>query len=125
MVNNTKTPYELWKGRPTTIKHFKVFGRKLCIKINEYDIGNIDSIFDEGFFLGYAYRSEGYKFYKKITWKVFECIDVRIDDAFPRTQPQPNIYQEAWKEENHNEEHDGEQEEEGEPLHPKTPYKYV
>jgi hypothetical protein len=27
--NNTdKTPYELWKGRPTNVKHFRVFGRK-------------------------------------------------------------------------------------------------
>jgi transposase InsO family protein len=27
-VNNNKTPYELWKGRPTTIKYFKCFGSK-------------------------------------------------------------------------------------------------
>jgi hypothetical protein len=27
--NNTeKTPYELWKGRPTNVKHFRVFGIK-------------------------------------------------------------------------------------------------
>jgi hypothetical protein len=26
--NNDKTPYELWKGRPTSVKHFRVFGRK-------------------------------------------------------------------------------------------------
>jgi hypothetical protein len=26
--NNDKTPYELWKGRPTNVKHFRVFGRK-------------------------------------------------------------------------------------------------
>jgi hypothetical protein len=31
--NNTdKTPYELWKGRPTNVKHFKVFGSKCYIK---------------------------------------------------------------------------------------------
>jgi hypothetical protein len=27
-VNNDKNPYELWHGRPTSIKHFKVFGSK-------------------------------------------------------------------------------------------------
>jgi hypothetical protein len=28
--NNTdKTPYKLWKGRPTNVKHFRVFGSKL------------------------------------------------------------------------------------------------
>jgi transposase InsO family protein len=31
--NNTeKTPYELWKGRPTNVKHFRVFGRKCYMK---------------------------------------------------------------------------------------------
>jgi hypothetical protein len=31
--NNTeKTPYELWKGRPTNVKHFKVFGIKCTSK---------------------------------------------------------------------------------------------
>jgi hypothetical protein len=31
--NNTdKTPYELWKGRPTNVKHFRVFGSKFYIK---------------------------------------------------------------------------------------------
>ena len=24
--NTNKTPYELWKGRPTNVKNFKVFG---------------------------------------------------------------------------------------------------
>jgi hypothetical protein len=26
--NNEKTPYKLWKGRPTNVKHFIVFGSK-------------------------------------------------------------------------------------------------
>jgi hypothetical protein len=30
--NNEKTPYELWKGRSTNVKHFIVFGRKCDIK---------------------------------------------------------------------------------------------
>ena len=31
--NNTdKTPYELWKGRPTNVKHFRVFARKCTSK---------------------------------------------------------------------------------------------
>jgi len=31
-VSCDKTPYELWKGRPTFVKHFKIFGIKCCIK---------------------------------------------------------------------------------------------
>ena len=30
--NSDKTPYELWFGRPTSIKNFKVFGSKCYIK---------------------------------------------------------------------------------------------
>jgi transposase InsO family protein len=30
--NINKTPYELWKGRPTNVKHFRVFGSKCYIK---------------------------------------------------------------------------------------------
>jgi hypothetical protein len=26
--NTAKNPYELWKGRPKNVKHFKVFGSK-------------------------------------------------------------------------------------------------
>lgn len=28
MPNSVKTPYELWKGRLASVKHYKVFGRK-------------------------------------------------------------------------------------------------
>jgi hypothetical protein len=36
-----KTPYELWFGRPTLIKHFKVFGSKCYIKNNDENLANI------------------------------------------------------------------------------------
>ena len=36
-----KTPYELWKGRPTNVKHFRVFGSKCYIKIED---GGIESL---------------------------------------------------------------------------------
>ena len=51
-VNNDKTPYELWKGKPTIVKHFKVFGSKCYIKRDDDDLGKLDSRTDEGIFLG-------------------------------------------------------------------------
>ena len=30
--NSDKTPYELWKGISTNVKHFRVFGSKCYIK---------------------------------------------------------------------------------------------
>jgi hypothetical protein len=38
-----KTPYELWKGRPTNVKHFRVFGRKCYIKREDGRMGKFDS----------------------------------------------------------------------------------
>jgi transposase InsO family protein len=41
--NNDKTPYELWKGRPTNVKHFRVFGSKCYIKREDNKVGKFDS----------------------------------------------------------------------------------
>jgi hypothetical protein len=49
-----KTPYELWFGRPASIKHFKVFWSKCYIKNNDENLGKYDDKDDEGIFLGYA-----------------------------------------------------------------------
>jgi hypothetical protein len=57
--NNDKTPYELWFGRPASIKHFKVFGSKCYIKNNDDHLGKFDSRDDEGIFLGYAMKNKG------------------------------------------------------------------
>jgi hypothetical protein len=46
--NNTdKTPYELWKGRPTNVKHFTVFGSKCYIKREDGRMGKFDSRVDK------------------------------------------------------------------------------
>ena len=31
-MNSDKTPYELWFGRPASVKYFRVFGSKCYIK---------------------------------------------------------------------------------------------
>jgi transposase InsO family protein len=59
--HSDKTPYELWYGRPASIKHFKVFGSKCYIKNNNENLGKYDDRADEGIFLGYATNSKGYR----------------------------------------------------------------
>jgi transposase InsO family protein len=54
-----KTPYELWFGRPASIKHFKVFGSKCYIKNNDENLGKYDDMANEGIFLGYATNIKG------------------------------------------------------------------
>jgi hypothetical protein len=80
-VNHDKIPYELWHCRPTSIKHYKVFGSKYYIKINEDILGKFDSRFDEGILLGYFSRIKGYKCYNKRLHKIVESIvDVKVDE---------------------------------------------
>jgi hypothetical protein len=59
--HSDKTPYELWYGRPASVKHFKVFGSKCYIKNNNENLGKYDDRVDEGIFLGYATNSKGYR----------------------------------------------------------------
>ena len=48
LINNTdKNPYELWKGRPTNVKHFRVFGSKCYIKREDCRMGKFDSLVDK------------------------------------------------------------------------------
>jgi hypothetical protein len=93
--HSDKTPYELWFGRPASIKHFKVFGSKCYIKNNDETIGKYDDRFDEGIFLGYATNSKGYRCYNKRLHKLVDCIDIKVDkeilvrnvtNAEPRTE---------------------------------------
>lgn len=56
IVNNTKTPYELWNERPPTMKYFKIFGSKYYIKRDEYDLGNLDTRMDERKIFGICYE---------------------------------------------------------------------
>jgi hypothetical protein len=52
--NNTdKTPYELWKERPTNVKNFRFFGSKCYIKIEDGGMGKFDSRVDKGVLVGY------------------------------------------------------------------------
>jgi FtsZ-interacting cell division protein YlmF len=75
-----KTPYELWFGRPASIKHFEVFGSKCYIKNNDENIGKYDDRDDEGIFLGYATNSKVYRCYNKRLHKLVDCIDIKVDE---------------------------------------------
>ena len=84
--NCEKTPYELWKGRPASVKYFKIFGSKCFIKINDGSLGKFDSRVDEGIFLGYSTRSKAYKCYNYRLKKIVESIDVKVDENLPEKE---------------------------------------
>jgi hypothetical protein len=78
--NHDKTHYELWFGRPASIKHFRIFGIKCYINNDEDNLGNFDPRSDEGIFLGYSLNKNTYKCYNVRLLKIVESANVKIDD---------------------------------------------
>jgi hypothetical protein len=89
---SNKTPFELWFGRPASIKHFEVFGSKCYIKNNDENHGKYDDRADEVIFLGYATNSKGYRCYNKRLHKMVDCIDVKIDEGIPAGEVYSNEF---------------------------------
>jgi hypothetical protein len=79
--NNDKTFYDLWKGRPTNVKHFRVFERKCSIKREDGRMGKFDSRVDKGVPIGYSRTRKAYKCYNMRLNKVVENINVTIDET--------------------------------------------
>jgi hypothetical protein len=81
LINNTdKTLYEIWKGRPANVKHFRVFGSKCYIKREDGRMGKFDTRVDKGILVGYSSTRKSYKCYNLRLKKVVESINVTIDE---------------------------------------------
>ena len=89
--NHEKTPYELWFDRPTSIKHFRIFGSKCYINNDEDNLGKFDPISDEGIFLGYSPNKKEYKCYNLRLLKIVESVNAKIDDLKLKTSISQDI----------------------------------
>jgi hypothetical protein len=79
--NNDKTPYELWKGITTNVKHFRVFGRKCYIKREDGKMGKFDLGVDKGVLVSYSSTRKSHKCYNLRLKKVVKRINVTIDET--------------------------------------------
>jgi hypothetical protein len=111
--NIEKTSYELRKGRPANVKHFRVFGSKCYIKREDDRVGKFDSLVDKGILVGYSSKSKVYKCYNMRLKKIVESINVRIDEAdvLKIKEERKNSNEQEEKEELKEEEAEQEQEE--------------
>jgi hypothetical protein len=118
LINNTdKNPYELWKGRPTNVKHFRVFGRKCYIKREDGRMGKFDSHVDKGILVGYSSTRKSYKCYNLRLNKVVESINVTIDEiGRPESKEEENRSMEQLFEEEYEKEVEEEDEDEENPT---------
>jgi transposase InsO family protein len=78
--NHDKTLYELWFGRPASVKHFRTFGSKYYIKNDEHNLAKFDPSSNEGIFLGYSYNKKAYICYNIRLLNIVENANVKIDD---------------------------------------------
>jgi hypothetical protein len=90
--NNTdKTPYELRKGRPTNVKHFRVFGSKCYIKREYGEMRKFESRVDKEVLFGYSSTRKAYKCYNIRLNKVVENINMKIDETCrPKSKEEEN-----------------------------------
>lgn len=77
--DTNKALYELWFGHKPTVSYFKNFGSK-CFILKDERNGKFDSKGDEGIFLGYSTKSQTYKCLNKVTNKMIESANVRVDE---------------------------------------------
>jgi hypothetical protein len=77
--NNDKISYELWKGRPVNVKHFRLFGSKCYIKREDGRMGKFHSRVGR-VLVGYSSTSKACKCYNMRLNKVVKSINVPIDE---------------------------------------------
>ncbi|GKE55228.1 putative ribonuclease H-like domain-containing protein, partial [Tanacetum coccineum] len=75
---NSKTPYELIRGRTPLINFIKSFGCPVTILNTRDHLGKFDGKADEGFFVGYYVVSKAMRVFNKRTRIVEETLNVRF-----------------------------------------------
>ncbi|KAL5815400.1 hypothetical protein ACOSQ4_026041 [Xanthoceras sorbifolium] len=58
-----KTPFELWKGWKPSLRHMRIWGCPSEVRIYNPQEKKLDPRTISGYFIGYAERSKGYRFY--------------------------------------------------------------
>ena len=86
-----KTPYELLRGRKSSLDYLRVFGSK-CFMLNTKDyLTKFDPKSYEGIFLGYSQNSKAYIVLNKQTMKVEESLNVTFDETPPPSKTSPLV----------------------------------
>jgi hypothetical protein len=124
-VNSDNTTYELWKVRPTSIKHFKIFGIKCYIKRDDDDLVKFYSRSDEAIFIRYSSRRKSYRCYNKRVQNIVESINVRIDEEIPHKNQLEVEETDYRKKEEEGKENEVEEEEEEDHQDTQTPSRFV
>jgi hypothetical protein len=86
-----KTPYELWTGRKPSLQHFRIWGCLAEARPYRPNENKLDEKTVSCYFVGYAERSHGYKFYDPINRIIFETGTVKFFENI--SVQEENMYQ--------------------------------
>jgi hypothetical protein len=73
-----KTPYELWTGRKPSLQYFRIWGCPAEARPYRSQEKKLDERTVSCYFIGYAERSRGYKFYDPTNRIIFETNTVKF-----------------------------------------------
>ena len=77
--DSKKTPYELWRGKNSVVKYFRIFGSDCYILRDRENLEEFDAKSDKGYFLGYS-TSRAYRVYNLRIKTVMKSSNVEIND---------------------------------------------
>ncbi|UYV85057.1 K02A2.6-like, partial [Cordylochernes scorpioides] len=83
LSNNEKTPLELWSGRKSTFKHFKIFGSEAYANIPKHFRSKWDSKTKKMIFVGYEHTSKNYRLYDPKSGQIVVCRNVTVREPNP------------------------------------------
>lgn len=85
--NQTKTPFELYGGNQPSVKHLKPFGITAFVGVPKQNRSKFDARAKRGVFVGYAFRTKGYRIWLPSENKIIETINVSFKENIPENAP--------------------------------------
>ncbi|RVW72007.1 Retrovirus-related Pol polyprotein from transposon TNT 1-94 [Vitis vinifera] len=87
-----KTPFELWKGWKPSLRHICIWGCPSEVRVYNPQEKKLDSRTISAYFIGYAERSKGYKFYcPSHSTRIVESRNAKMPFKFQTGDRQPII----------------------------------
>ena len=78
-----KTPFELWNGWKPSLNHIHIWGCQVEVRVYHPHEKKLDPRTTSGYFIGYAEKSKGYRFYCPThTPKVVETRNAKFLENF-------------------------------------------
>ena len=83
-----KTPFELWNGRKPSLNHLHILSCLAEVRIYNSNMKKLDPRTTNGYFIGYAVNSKGFRFYCPNSTILVESINAKFLEDY---EPSENV----------------------------------